>query len=156
LKKNKIVVAVSGGFDPIHVGHIRYFQAAKKLGDRLLVILNTDEWLMKKKDYVFMPYEERAEILLALECVDEVVPQIDKDETVRTTLFVYRPDIFAKGGDRTFNNIPEAEVCEKYGIMLVTGVGGNKVQASSKLVTESEQSTCDCDFGKSWLGLGKN
>ena len=128
------VVAVSGGFDPLHVGHIEYFEEAHGLGDYLMVILNTDEWLMKKKGFVFMPYEERRKIIEAIWCVDGVWEQIDHDDTVKNTLFVHRPDIFAKGGDRTIGNIPEAEVCEEYGILLVTGVGGEKSQSSSGLI----------------------
>ena len=134
-----VIVAVSGGFDPLHVGHIEYFEEALKLGDYLMVILNTVEWLMKKKGYIFMPYEERKRIIEAIWCVDGVWEQVDCDETVKDTLWLHRPDIFAKGGDRGFGNIPEAEVCEKYGIMLVTGVGGEKSRSSSDLVREAKK-----------------
>lgn len=126
-------VAVSGGFCPIHVGHIRYFKAARELGDRLMVILNTDEWLMEKKGYVAIPYIEREEILLAIRYVDEVVPQIDTDETVCYSLEVYKPDIFAKGGDRTAANVPELHTCIENGIDMVFGVGGDKADSSTNV-----------------------
>lgn len=135
--RNKGVVAVSGGFDPLHFGHIRYFQAAQKLGTKLQVWLCSDEWLIRKKGYVFMFYEERKEILEALSCVDEVLPQInEKDDTTFESLIKYKPDIFAKGGDRTLDNLPlsEIEVCKELGIELRTGVGGSKIQSSSDLV----------------------
>lgn len=128
------IVAVSGGFDPVTIGHIRYFKEAKALGDWLMVILNRDDWLTDKKGYVFMPYEEREEILLAIKYVDEVVPQIDVDDTVCYSLEIYKPDVFAKGGDRTAHNVPEVQTCVENGIELVFGVGGPKVQSSSDLV----------------------
>jgi len=135
-RKRKIIVAVSGGFDPVHIGHIRYLKEAKKLGDRLIIILNSDEFLMKKKGYIFMPFDERKEILESIRWVDEVIPSIDKDQTVCKTLSKLKPDIFAKGGDRTLENIPEREVCEKLGIKMVFRVGGGKVQSSSWLLNK--------------------
>lgn len=131
------VVAVSGGFDPLHSGHIKYLKAAKELGGKgnyVMAILNSDDWLIRKKGYVFMPYEEREELLLALKYVDEVVPSIDFDDSVCYSLEIYKPDIFAKGGDRTQENIPELTVCIENGIDLEFGVGGEKVSASSDLV----------------------
>jgi len=128
------IVAVSGGFDPIHVGHIRYFKAAKELGDYLMVILNRDDWLIEKKGYKVMSYEDREEIILAIRYVDEVVPQIDVDDTVCYSLEVYKPDIFAKGGDRTQENIPELTTCIENGIELAFDVGGGKAQSSSNLI----------------------
>ena len=132
-----VTVAVSGGFDPIHVGHIRYFKEAKKLGDKLVVILNSDQFLKNKKGYIFMPFEERKELLESIKYVDEVVRCIDKDQTVCQTLRKLKPDIFAKGGDRNLKNIPEKEVCEELGIKMLFGVGGGKVQSSSWLVDNS-------------------
>ncbi len=128
------VIAVSGGFDPIHIGHTRHFQEAKELGDVLVVLLNSDRFLKKKKGYVFMPFDERREIIEAIGCVDMVVPVIDTDQSVRETLAVIRPDVFAKGGDRTSENIPECGVCEMLGIDVVYGIGGEKVQSSSDLI----------------------
>ncbi len=129
-----IKVAVSGGFDPLHVGHIRYFKEAKKLGDKLIVILNTGKFLKEKKGYIFMPFEERKELIESIKYVDGVVKCIDEDETVCETLKMLKPNIFAKGGDRTLENIPERKVCEDLGIKMVFGLGGEKVQSSSWLV----------------------
>jgi len=129
----KTVVA-SGYFDPLHIGHIRYLREAKKLGDKLIVILNNDKQAKLKKGRSFMPVNEREEILKSLEFVDEVVISKDEDLSVCKTLEMLKPDIFAKGGDRTIDNIPEKEICEKLGIKMVFGVGGEKVQSSSWLI----------------------
>ncbi len=139
MSKNEKVVAVSGGFDPIHIGHVRMMEEAKALGDRLVVIMNNDNWLKQKKGYVFMPQEERKEIIEALACVDEVVltkhePDC-KDTSVCEALEEVRPDIFANGGDRKQDNIPEVATCEAIGAEMVFNVGyGGKVQSSSWLV----------------------
>src|SRR3989344_5786493 len=137
----KIVVVVSGGFDPIHVGHVRMFQRAKSLGDELVVILNNDNWLMKKKSFVFMPEKERKEIVESLTSVDRVILTGHKknstDMSVCAELKKIKPDIFANGGDRTKKNIPEVPVCEKIGCKMVFGIGdGGKVQSSSWLLAE--------------------
>ena len=134
MTKKSITVAISGGFDPPHVGHYRLFKAAKKLGDKLVVILNSDRFLMKKKGYVFMPFKERKEVLESCRWIDKVVRCIDKDQTVCRTLAKLRPDIFANGGDRGKGNVPEADVCKKYGVKMVYNVGGGKTQSSSWLV----------------------
>lgn len=131
-------VAVSGGFDPIHIGHIRLFKQAKMLGDELIVILNNDNWLMDKKGFVFMSQDERREILLALRDVDGVVitdhQPGDTDRSVTNVLAAIRPAIFANGGDRKLDNIPETGVCEEYGIEMLFNLGeGGKVQSSSWL-----------------------
>lgn len=131
----EVNVAVSGGFDPLHVGHVRMLKEAKKYGDYLTVILNDDAWLMRKKGYVFMKEQERAEILEALECVDEVYIHHGKDDTVCDALEMMCPDIFANGGDRRSElDIPEYKVCEENDIRMVFGVGGDKIQSSSELV----------------------
>ena len=137
----KTVVAVSGGMDPIHVGHIRMFKKAKSLGDELVVILNNDNWLKKKKGFVFMPEKERKEIIEALASVDRVVLTGHKknptDMSVCVELKKIKPDIFANGGDRTRKNIPEVAVCEEIGCKMVFGIGdGGKVQSSSWLVAD--------------------
>lgn len=138
-------VVVSGGFDPLHIGHVRLLQEARSLGDELLVIVNNDDWLMKFKNKTpFMPEQERVEILLALECVDEVYLSMhDEDSTDRSVaedLSILRPDVFANGGDRDPNiddvPTPEYEVCKELGIEMVWGVGGGKVQSSSWLVNK--------------------
>ena len=118
-KKKRVVVAVSGGFDPIHIGHVRLFQRARALGDELVVILNNDNWLKKKKEHVFMPDHERAEVIEALRGVDRVFltkhePGTD-DMSVCRELAEIKPDIFANGGDRKLGNIPEVPVCRKIG-----------------------------------------
>ncbi len=138
-KKRPIIVAVSGGFDPLHIGHVRLFQEAKKLGNRLVVILNNDNWLAAKKGYVFMPENERKEILEALACVDRVLitshPQNPKDMSVCNELLKLRPDVFANGGDRHKDNIPEAAICRSIGCQMVFNVGKDgKIQSSSWLV----------------------
>ena len=134
----KIVVAASGYFDPLHVGHVEYLEFAKKLGDILVVILNNDEQAKLKKGESFMPFEERAKILNALECVDEVFFSIDKDESVCESLKKVNPDIFAKGGDRFVNEIPESPICRELGIDIIDGLG-EKIQSSSDLIKKSEQ-----------------
>lgn len=137
--KRPIVVAVSGGFDPVHIGHVRLFQEAKKLGDELVVILNNDNWLRKKKRHVFMPEQERKEVLAALRAVDRVVitshGENPEDMSVAAELAELKPDIFANGGDRFADNVPEVAVCRKIGCKMVFRVGrGGKVQSSSWLL----------------------
>ena len=139
--KEGIVVAVSGGFDPLHVGHVRLFQEAKKLGHKLVVILNNDHWLRQKKGYVFVPERERAEVIRAIQYVDRVVltkhPSDPSDMSVCAELRRVRPHIFANGGDRTKANIPEVPTCQAIGCKMVFNVGrGGKVQSSSWLLRE--------------------
>ncbi len=122
-KKRESVVAVSGYFDPIHFGHIEYLQKAKELGEKLIVIVNNDKQAHLKKGFEFMPFKERMEIIKALKFVDEVFPSIDEDKTVCKSLEAIKPDIFAKGGDRFSNEIPEAEVCNRLGIKIIHGLG---------------------------------
>ena len=134
------IVIVTGGFDPIHSGHIAYFKSAKTLGDRLVVGLNSDEWLTRKKGRPFMPLQERMAIVGNLEVVDEVVVYNDDDgsscDAIRMVKTRY-PDaevIFANGGDRTKENIPEMSVP---GVEFVFGVGGdNKANSSSWILEE--------------------
>jgi len=134
------VVAVSGGFDPIHVGHIRMIQAAALLGTKLVVIVNNDSFLMRKKGYVFMPLAERMEIIRAMKDVNVVIEALDDDQTVCETLRFVEPHIFANGGDRrTDYDIPETQVCRELGIAMVFGIGGEKIQSSSELVENSPQ-----------------
>ena len=130
----KKLVTVSGGFDPIHVGHVRMILAAARLGN-VIVIANSDAWLMRKKGYVFMTYEERQEILYAIKGVVDVVEASDGDDTVCKTLEKINPDVFANGGDRKEGSIPEYELCKKLDIEMIFGVGGrDKPQSSSWLV----------------------
>jgi cytidyltransferase-like protein len=140
MKKKSVVIAVSGAFDPIHVGHIRYIQEAAKLGNKLVVILNSDEFLMRKKGFVFMPFAEREEILRNIKGVDEVVASIDEDQTVNKTLELVKPDVFAKGGySINMDNIPEVKTCSKLGCKVVMNVGGEIMHADSELFSKVRQ-----------------
>lgn len=137
--KKPVVVAVSGGFDPVHIGHVRMFEEARKLGDRLVVIVNNDNWLRKKKGHAFMPEAERAEIIRAFRAVDEVMltthGEAPEDMSVCAELHKLKPDVFANGGDRKVDNVPELAVCEEIGCELAWNVGaGGKVQSSSWLI----------------------
>lgn len=138
--KKQIVVAISGAFDPIHIGHIRLIREAKKLGDKLVVVLNNDNWLKNKKTHVFMHQKERKEIIKATEGVDEViltshVPN-SKDMSVSKELAKLKPDIFVKGGDqRSEKDILEAEACRKMGCKIIFNIGhGGNFQYSSWLL----------------------
>ena len=149
----KKIVMVSGGFDPVHIGHVRLFQEAKKLGDELVVVINNDNWKRKKGRHVFMPDIERKEIIEALACVDRVLitghsknPKGPKDMSVYKELIKIRPDIFANGGDRNEENAKnpqsslyyDIKTCKQLGIEMVFNVGhGGKVQSSSWLVEKS-------------------
>ena len=137
-KSKKKLIAVSGGFDPVHVGHVRMIQAAAKFGD-VIVICNSDAWLKRKKGYSFMPFEERAEIIRAFKGVKSVIEANDDDGTVCETLAEMQPDIFANGGDRFNSNTPETQTCKKYAIEMLWGVGGGKIQSSSDLVTKMKK-----------------
>lgn len=137
-------VAISGGFDPIHVGHIRMFQAARKLGDKLVVILNNDNWLKLKKGFSFMPEDERKEMIEAFSEVDKVVltshTSKTRDISICKELEKIHPDVFANGGDRLANNIPEVQLCKKLGIQMVFNVGkGGKIQSSSWMIQSAAE-----------------
>lgn len=140
-KNSKIIVAVSGGYDPIHIGHVRLFQEAKKLGTELVVILNNDNWLRRKKGYFFMNQKERKEVIEHIKGVDRVVitshPQNPTDMSVCAALMKVRPNIFANGGDRFADNIPEVAICNKLECKMKFNVGrGGKVQSSSWLLNK--------------------
>ena len=132
MSKKSILVAVSGYFDPIHVGHLEYLQLAKKLGDKLIVIINNNFQVKLKKGSTFMDEKDRMEIVAALRCVDEVFLSIDEDKSVCKSLEYIKPDIFANGGDRSLEEIPETSVMEKYNIKMVDGLG-LKIRSSSDL-----------------------
>lgn len=159
-------VAVSGGFDPIHIGHVRMFEKAKKFGDKLVVIVNNDHWLVAKKGYVFMPEKERREIIASFPAVDKVILTAHKpgdlDRSVCRELAKLKPAIFANGGDRkSTKDIPEAVICEKHGIKMVFNIGhGGKVQSSSWLARDASRNFARStrpwgefygwDSGKTW------
>ncbi len=130
-------VLVSGGFDPIHVGHVRMIiEAAREYGD-VIIVANSDDWLLRKKGYIFMPFEQRAEILSAIQGVTRVEAVDDSDGTVCEALRRLKPTYFANGGDRMAQNTPEGATCAELGIQMVWNVGGGKVQSSSDLVKNS-------------------
>lgn len=149
------VVAVAGGFDPLHLGHIEHMQMARKLGSYLVVLVSNTDDMKRKKGYEFMPMEQRVRILDELRCVDFVVPTVDEDGTQAKTLGKIKVDIYAKGGDRTADNMPEGEVeaCRKSGITLVYGVG-KRLESSSELVHKAMKFVGM--YSKLWwMGLNK-
>tara|TARA_B100000131_G_scaffold299263_1_gene319541 strand:+ start:4416 stop:4922 length:507 start_codon:yes stop_codon:yes gene_type:complete len=131
----KKTVMVSGGFDPVHAGHIRLIRAAAEYGD-VIVIANSDDWLFRKKGFVFMTFSQRAEILNAIKGVVLVDSVNDGDDTVCEAIQRHRPDYFANGGDRGRTNTPEQQVCEDLGVQLLWSVGGDKKLASSSDLVE--------------------
>jgi D-beta-D-heptose 7-phosphate kinase/D-beta-D-heptose 1-phosphate adenosyltransferase len=150
-KKQKKIVMVSGGFDPVHIGHIRMFKEAKKLGNELVVYLNNDNWLRRKKGYAFMPEHERKEIIEAFHVVDKVIISSHKENTedmsVCMGLIKIRPHIFANGGDRDEKDADDPEsslykerqIHKKLGIKMVYNVGeGGKIRSSSELVKKAQ------------------
>lgn len=144
--KKPVVVAVSGGFDPVHVGHIRMFQKARQMGNKLVVILNNDNWLRTKKGFAFMPEKERREIIEAIAGVDQVMVTShrpnDPDRSVCRELRKIKPTIFANGGDRkpSGDPVPEVALCKELGIKMIYNVGhGGKVQSSSWLIERIEK-----------------
>lgn len=127
-------IMVSGGFDPIHIGHIKMLQEAAKWG-KVIVALNSDDWLIRKKGYAFMTWSERAQIIREMSSVDSVVNFRDLDGTACHAINLYKPNAFANGGDRKKENTPEMNLCELLGIQMLWGIGGNdKPQSSSWLV----------------------
>ena len=137
---NNKTVLVTGGFDPIHSGHLAYFKAAKNLGNRLIVGVNSDEWLTRKKGKPFMPLLERVEIIKGLSVVDKVISFNDDDNTASNAIFNTMATesgkiIFANGGDRTNVNIPEMEVYGDHpSVEFVFGIGGEDKKNSSSWI----------------------
>lgn len=141
--ENKKVIVASGYFDPLHIGHVEYLKLARMLGDMLVVIVNNDKQAALKKGKPFMSENDRWRIVGELKCVDIPVIAIDKDGSVSKTIEMlvekgFNPAIFAKGGDRFSNEIPEAHVCRKHNIRIVDGLGG-KIRSSSELIKQANE-----------------
>jgi len=141
IKMSKIVL-VTGGFDPIHSGHIHYLNDAKKLGYKLIVGLNSDEWLIRKKGKNFLSIEERKIIVENLKPVDYVISFNDEDGSACDAIEKILSDtldtvVFANGGDRNNQNTPEYRKYKKHpNVEFVFGVGGNKINSSSKILAD--------------------
>ena len=158
----KNVIIVSGGFDPVHKGHIRMFRSASNLGHQVIVGLNSDEWLTRKKGKPFMKFEERKEIIEGFKYVNQVLPFDDSDDTasdlIRRVHTIYNSEAhehsysdlpqqgmmdyyqiyFANGGDRGKGNVPEVDICKDLEVVMLWGVGGGKIQSSSWLINGGE------------------
>ena len=132
MSKKITSIAVSGYFDPIHVGHLEYLELAKKLGNKLIVIVNNNHQCALKKGKPFMDELDRVRIVKSLGMVDDVFLSIDNDKSVCKSLEELKPDIFANGGDRFESDSPESGICKKLNIKMVDGLG-NKIRSSSSL-----------------------
>lgn len=139
------IVVLSGGFDPIHIGHTRMIIAASKLGAEVVVGVNSDEWLKRKKGYAFMPWSERAEMAESIKGVARAISFDDSDNSACNLIRKVRaenPNVsiaFANGGDRNKANIPENDIAKDLGIALVWSLGGGKIQSSSDLVKKIKE-----------------
>jgi D-beta-D-heptose 7-phosphate kinase/D-beta-D-heptose 1-phosphate adenosyltransferase len=135
--KKPVVVAVSGYFNPLHVGHLDMIAKSKKLGDKLVVIINNDVQVKLKGSVPFMSEKDRVRVIGSLRDVDEVFLSIDHDKTVCRSLTKIKPNIFANGGDRhSIGDVPEYPICKKFGIKMVDGLG-RKIRASSELIARA-------------------
>ncbi|MBN2854185.1 adenylyltransferase/cytidyltransferase family protein [Patescibacteria group bacterium] len=156
LKKKEIIVAVSGYFNPLHVGHLEMIQKSKKLGDKLVAIVNSDFQVNLKGSVPFMSERDRLKIISALRDVDQVFLSIDKDKTVCKSLLKLKPDIFANGGDRkSLGDVPEYPICQKLGIKMVDGLG-RKIRASSKMIAKAAEAKAEAKAGIKVKAKAKN
>ena len=130
-EEEKPTVMVSGGFDPVHVGHIRMIREAAEHGD-VIVIANSDEWLYRKKGFNFMDFKSRYEILDAIKGVVLVDSVNDSDETVCDAIKRHKPTYFANGGERGKDNTPEVMLCKELGVELLWGVGGDEIYGGAR------------------------
>lgn len=139
MAKKPVVVAVSGYFNPLHVGHLEMIERAKKLGDKLVVIVNNDHQVKLKGSVPFMSLADRMKIIGALRAVDKVVASIDRDKTVCRSLAKVKPHIFANGGDRkSLGDVPEYQICQEMKIKMVDGLG-KKIRASSEMIRKAAE-----------------
>ncbi len=146
MNERKIIIT-SGFFNPVHIGHINLLKEAKKLGDFLVVIVNNDDQVKMKGSVDFMPEYERIALIESLKYVDAVFLSVDKHgtpipESLKAVSKLYPGElVFAKGGDRHYDNLPEIEkkVCDEFNIRVVSNVGGGKVQSSSWLINNAKK-----------------
>ena len=136
---NNKIYLTSGGFDPMHIGHLRCLRGTHKLASAnngiVVVIVNDDGFLLRKKGYAFMPIDERMEIIDGVKGVDIVTKWDDQSQTVTGAIDLIKPNFFTKGGDRTTAaNVPEFDLCSGINCEVIFGVGGGKIQSSSSLV----------------------
>ena len=141
---NKSIIVLSGGFDPVHKGHLRMFREASNLGHQVIVGLNSDDWLTRKKGQPFMKFEERKEIIEGFKYVNQVIAFNDSDDTANEAIrnvydmFDYQNEdyniYFANGGDRGKGNVPELDICRDLNVTMLWGIGGGKIQSSSWLI----------------------
>jgi len=152
---NKVVL-VTGGFDPLHSGHIAYFKAARELGDHLVVGVNSDKWLTRKKGRPFMPFEERCAIIKELACVDEIIGFNDSDNSACAAIMQVLSTkgsswslVFANGGDRLNTNTPEYRIYSEHpDVDFAFGIGGtNKKNSSSWVLDEWKTQKTERNWG---------
>ena len=140
-----MIIIVSGGFDPIHSGHIKMFEQANKLGT-VWAIINSDEWLIRKKEFNLMNYDQRESIVGSNQYVDKVIPAKDNDNTIVSNLEIIHkekiPFVFANGGDRIPTNTPEVSFCMENEIPMIFNLGGNKVTSSSEIAQKFLEQAC--------------
>ena len=143
----KSIIVMSGGFDPVHKGHMRMFREAANLGAIVIVGLNSDEWLTRKKGKPFMEFEERKEILECCKFINQVLPMEDFNDTASDIIVkvckLYNGEdcniYFANGGYRGRGNVPELDTCKNLNVVMLWGVGGGKIQSSSDLTANWEK-----------------